>query len=254
MFIPSRDQKKDYPPTPENNFWDALVKRDYDAANAILAEHPKLDVEHRRLGKTIFQSAIEWRDLKLAQYLLDHGADVDAVNKDTTQPLIMSPLLMAAGTGDSSFDLVKFLIDRGANVNTTGRGRETPLHRATQLTAPRIMQLLIDHGANLDARNDMQQTPLLLAATKCLAQPVEILLRAGADETLTEPWSGRTALQCAAAATGHWNRPVILEIFKKHMDTPTPAKAKRIAEAAARTAAPLKKIKSIGFSKKGSKP
>lgn len=61
------------------------------------------------------------------------------------------------------------------------------------------VQLHIDRGDNLDARDDKGQTPLMLSAARNKAAICKLLLSAGADPNLVDPF-GRTALGIAKAA------------------------------------------------------
>ena len=90
-----------------------------------------------------------------------------------------SPLMLAALRGHT--DLVKKLIDRGADVNKTGW---TPLHYAATNGHLEIMNLLLEHHAYIDAESPNATTPLMMAAHYGSADAVRLLLAAGADPTL----------------------------------------------------------------------
>lgn len=80
--------------------------------------------------------AVQLQDCALAQILLDHGADPD----DSTS----SPLLFACRNGHE--EMVKTLLDGGANVNFVDSNGENPLEAAARRNHLRIVQLLLDHG------------------------------------------------------------------------------------------------------------
>ncbi len=90
-----------------------------------------------------------------------------------------SPLMMAALKGQ--LELVKRLVDRGADVNKTGW---TPLHYAATGGHLEIMSLLLDRYAYIDAESPNGTTPLMMAAQYGSAAAVKLLLEAGADSTL----------------------------------------------------------------------
>jgi ankyrin repeat protein len=90
-----------------------------------------------------------------------------------------SPLMMAALKGQ--LELVKKLVDRGADVNKTGW---TPLHYAATGGHLEIMSLLLDRYAYIDAESPNGTTPLMMAAQYGSAAAVKLLLEAGADPTL----------------------------------------------------------------------
>jgi ankyrin repeat protein len=60
-------------------------------------------------------------------------------------------------------ELVRMLIDRGADINTDPDAGESPLHCAVSSTNPDAVQLLIDLGADPTVVNDDNRTPLQLA-------------------------------------------------------------------------------------------
>ena len=61
-------------------------------------------------------------------------------------------LYLAARNG--YYDLTKYLIEKGINVNETQNGGSTPLHGASFYGQQLIVQLLIDHGALTNIRNN----------------------------------------------------------------------------------------------------
>ena len=105
-----------------------------------------------------------------------------------------SPLMLAALKGH--FDLVKKLIDRGADVNKTGWA---PLHYAATTGQLAIMQLLLDQSAYIDAESPNGTTPLMMAAHYGTPEAVKLLLEAGADASLKNQL-GLTAIDFANRA------------------------------------------------------
>jgi ankyrin repeat protein len=165
--------------------------------------------------------------LKVAAYLLDHGADVNGgANSGATA------LYEAAGAGNRA--MVELLLRRGAEVNATqspqalaamptalavavSRGfpavvevllaakadvnvpnskGETALHEAAANGQHRITQMLLAAGANPNAKSHNGSTPLMLAAEHSPGDILQ-LLTAGADPNLIND-RGRTALSYAA--------------------------------------------------------
>jgi ankyrin repeat protein len=94
-------------------------------------------------------------DVSAIRFMLDHGADVNAVD-----PLGRTPLMYAAASDLLPLDAVKLLIERGANVNATSG------HKNAGDTGLSVLDIAKRHG----------QTPI-----------VEALVKAGAKETTPAP-------------------------------------------------------------------
>ena len=105
-----------------------------------------------------------------------------------------SPLMLASLRGH--LDLVRKLIDRGADVNKTGWA---PLHYAATSGHVDIMELLLENHAYIDAESPNGTTPLMMAALYGTPASVKLLLDAGADAALRNQL-GMTAIDFANKA------------------------------------------------------
>lgn len=127
------------------------------------------------------------------RYLLDHGADVNAVVREHQDVGFMpgfTALHFAMRSGRS--DIVALLLKRGAKTDVSIVGidpidREmvenwTPLHFATELTNPDIAKLLLQAGADVNAKDNMGHTPLYYATRQNHEKLVSLLLRYGAKQ------------------------------------------------------------------------
>jgi len=105
-------------------------------------------------GKTLLFHAVEnHSDINVMKYLVENGADVNASTRDGWTPLFEASY-------DSSIEIVKFLVDCGADPNKKTREGMTPLHHAGSNTNIDVMKYLIEKGADINAINGFGWTPL----------------------------------------------------------------------------------------------
>lgn len=149
-----------------------------------------IDVDFRERDSvryTPLMYAAEYGNLETVRFLLDRGADVNALDKRN-----LAPLYIAASRGDAG--IVSLLIDRGADLtNTSPFVREadqrldhgTALHGAVQRGHLEVVKLLLDRGADINAVSPGKfLTPLICAlALKDFRMADELLVR-GADPNL----------------------------------------------------------------------
>lgn len=100
-------------------------------------------------------------------------------------------MMLAALNGDA--DLVKALIDKGAEVNKQGWA---PLHYAAANGHDDIVKILLDNSAYIDAGSPNGTTPLMMAARGNHLSTVKVLLDGGADSRVKNQL-GLTALDFA---------------------------------------------------------
>jgi ankyrin repeat protein len=101
--------------------------------------------------------------LKAARMLLEHHADVNARTDDGQTPLHLLSRSEAQQDEDEGSGLAKQLLERGANVNERDKDNATPLHLASYYKRPKVVRVLLDDGANIDIENDQGRTPLQVA-------------------------------------------------------------------------------------------
>ena len=131
-------------------------------------------------GMTPLHWAVMGNQTNMAEYLLAHGADVNAGDHYGLTPLHKA----AAFNGK---DMAAILLAHGANLNALGTKygviQVMPLHLAAEAGFADVIQVLLDHGADINARTGGQNrvTPLHMAAAKGRSAVVKMLLRSGAE-------------------------------------------------------------------------
>ena len=129
--------------------------------------------------------------IRVATYLLDHGADVNADRGGA--------LYAAAKAGNRA--MVELLLSRGSDVNPKENTGQTPLHVAVQNGFQAVVEVLLANKADVNAQNGSGVTPLFLAAGRDNPRIVSVLLEHKADVNQPDQ-SGATPL-INAAHSGH---------------------------------------------------
>lgn len=126
------------------------VAADGDSAVALRRE---IELE-RTDGRTALVDAA-WRgDRDLAEYLLDHGADVNALHPESGGTALTSAALRG------NLAMVELLLDRGADVSRKNRDGNSALHIAAFMCHFKIVDRLLEHGASVDMKNSRGETAI----------------------------------------------------------------------------------------------
>jgi ankyrin repeat protein/tetratricopeptide (TPR) repeat protein len=106
---------------------------------------------------------------------------------------------------------VKFLVEKGAKVNSTTRTLSTPLRAACYDGHFNIVRFLVEHGADLNFTNRHGHTCLMIACYKGHIKIVRFLIENGADVNKKSIRAGYTAMHDCADA-GHAN--IMVELIE----------------------------------------
>ncbi|YCM43088.1 ankyrin repeat domain-containing protein [Verrucomicrobiaceae bacterium 227] len=124
-----------------------------------------------RKGATPFLMAAETADLDFLKTLLEVGADPTIANQTGTTPLLAAAGMGVtapgeeAGSVEEAMEVVRFLIELGADINVKDRREETVMHAAAYKSAPEMIRLLDELGADISIWNQKNKsgwTPLLI--------------------------------------------------------------------------------------------
>ena len=113
-------------------------------------------------GSTPLHWASEKGHFDIVQFLLSRGANVELTDDGDNTPLIASI--------GRNLDVAQILLEHGANVNARDRVLFTPLHWASHLGDVEMVYLLISYGADLNARTSVGQLPIDVAKAEQMRQ------------------------------------------------------------------------------------
>lgn len=184
-----------------------------EVAKLVIGRFQDVDLRDNQ-SQTPLLLAIYRNNSQLAELLLKQGADPnnDVSSQEQNQP--DPAICYAAKTGNQ--ELLKILIEGGANVNVQDREGESPLHLAASAGAGMFgspnadsnvgqgfvdsIKLLIQHNADINDKNKTNETPIEVAAKTDFFEAVELLVNKSDDldfdlgESSLFHWSAKNGL------------------------------------------------------------
>ncbi|VUC26770.1 unnamed protein product [Clonostachys rosea] len=188
-------------------------------------------------GNTPLHRSGRIASLELAELLLDHGADIHALNRQNQTPLhciaeekdaakIVRLLvdegasLTAVATGGETplgcaiphqpLDTIRYLLENGSDANTVTRSGCSALQHAIRSRAIEVTELLLHHGADLETFNYNGQGALHFVSMVGNIQLMEILIRYRVAINSRDA-QGHTPLMCAIEGATSVNVDILLK-------------------------------------------
>jgi ankyrin repeat protein len=210
-----------YPASPstlllENNIMSdksVMSPQPKDVVGELIMNGASINKQSDVTGETSLHFAARYSRADAAKRLLDHNADVNAVDKRNRTPLHaavaadalgvfqillrhrqtdinaadengITPLMLAVK--NNSQDMVEELLGNNAQVDLVDMRMKTALHWAACVNNTSAMKSLLSAGANKDAQDEFEQTPLFLASREGAKEAVELLLSVGANRDIPD--------------------------------------------------------------------
>ena len=165
----------------------------FDRVRDIASSDPNFDPNDRDPdGVTLLHWASINNRVNIAEFLIERGADVDAVGGD----LRSAPVHWAVRQGH--LPMVVLLIRHGADPDFKDAEGLNCLHLAAQLGHTAVAAYLVAKGSGVNDPDDSGMTPLMWACLKTTAQdPTKTIINLGAAADVVDERHGNTALHWA---------------------------------------------------------
>jgi ankyrin repeat protein len=137
------------------------------------------NVNLHKNGTTPLHHASSIGNTEVVKLLIEKGADINVKNNFGS-----TPLHYASNEGNT--EVVKLLIDNGADINVKDRADTTPLHKASFKGHTEVVNLLIENGADIHVKDNSGDTPLKVANEYGRTEVVHLLFEKGAGDQIDD--------------------------------------------------------------------
>lgn len=148
---------------------------------------------------------VEDKILEILKILIENGADINVLDEQDS-----APLHLAAARNQTR--IVRMLINKGADVNLKGKSGEYPLNSAAGHPCnSEMIRTLIANGAEVNVKGARGNTPLHDSIYSGSSEVVQTLIKSGADLNAKND-EGKTPLKLALED----DYKEIAELLRKH--------------------------------------
>jgi ankyrin repeat protein len=125
--------------------------------------------------------------VEIVNLMLDSGQDINAQNAQNQGGV--TPLM--AAVFNNRQEVVKFLLEKGADIEASDSYGRTPLSMAVQENKQELVKFLLDKGADIETLDTYAYTPLYVARATGNVDMAQLLLDNGANVDDPVGWAAR---------------------------------------------------------------
>ena len=160
---------------PELSVYEAAAAGDAERVRELVDREPRLAGADSADGYSALGLAAFFKHRNVVKYLLVRGADVHNSSRQGRFTPLHSAVATDAGACD--VEIVRALLDAGADPNARSASGGTPLH-TTAFTGDReSAELLLQYGADRKVKNGQRKTPAEIARERGNTEVAELLDR-----------------------------------------------------------------------------
>ena len=172
-----------------NKIIDAISKGNQKTVDNFITQTRDVNIVMGENGYSYLAYAVHYKNKKMVKFLIDKGANVNARDKSKKTPLY-------SAIEKKYNEIAKYLIKKGADINAKNADGYTPSITAAGSNNEELLKELIAKKADINIQDNMKQTALTYAAYKGYIWAVKELIKAGANCNLRDH-QGDTALTIA---------------------------------------------------------
>ncbi|RDW85731.1 hypothetical protein BP5796_04056 [Coleophoma crateriformis] len=151
------------------------AERGNEVIFALLLETDQFETDLKDIGRwKPLHLASEDGHINIVKLLVEKGADINAADMN-------GRTLLYRASENGHIDVVKLLLEKGADVNATDKNGWTPLCTASQHRHIDVVKLLLEMGADVNAADENGRTPLYWVSFRGHVNIIKLLLEKEAD-------------------------------------------------------------------------